>query len=118
MANVFPSTTNLAFETSLPLNSAKRAVVFEDNSSIVQGLASNDIVLTGRIVCPFLTEQERDDTMSFYQTNKDLLFEFLNPHDDIVYNLKFIDPTPTPNMDSNYSPPRYIITFTVIGEKQ
>jgi len=115
---LFPTTTNLSYETSLPLQSGKRVVIFEDNTNVVQSLASNDIVLNGQIICPFLTVSERDSIMGFYGTNKDVSFTFNNPHDDQTYTLRFVDPAPSPVIDGRYTPTRYLIIFNVIGERQ
>lgn len=114
----FPTTTNLSYETRLPLSAGKRVVMFEDNSSMVQSLSDADTVIAGLIICPWLTVAERDTIMGFYTTNKDLLFDFTNPHDDDVYDLRFIDPAPSPVIDKRYIPNRYTITFTVTGERQ
>jgi len=114
----FDSTIPIAYQTKLPLSSARDAVVFEDNSHIVHSLSDNDTVLNGIIICPFLTSAQKTTVLDFYDTNKDLVWQFVNPHDGLTYDLEFVDPIPTAVQDREYSPPRYIIKMYVVGEQQ
>jgi len=113
----FDSTIPIGYSTQLPIFSAKSAIIFEDNSHIVHSLSDNDTVKEGSIVCVLLTEAQKDTVIAFYNTNKDLVWQFVNPHDGLTYNLEFIDPIPTPVIDKEYTPVRYTITLTVVGDR-
>lgn len=116
--SLFDTTIPIGYETSLPLTGGKRLTIMEDNSFKVQGMSEGSIVRAGRIICPFLTEAQKDTVMSFHSANKDLEWQFDNPHDGNRYDLHYLDPEPVPIKLPDYTPARYNIVMNVMGAKQ
>ena len=114
---LFDQTIPVAFETKLIPRAAKKVILMDDNSYDIRNLSTNEIY-SGKIVLPFLTAAQVFTVMNFYQTNKDLTWQFNNPQDEETYDLEYLDPAPTPYMLEEYDPPRWEIVFTVIGTKQ
>ena len=109
------STIPNSYGSILDKTGAKNAIVFEDLSYHVESLSDNDIV-SGVIVFEPLTEAERDTVLTFYTTNKDLAFDYVDPMDGVTYTLYFVDPPPKPVAIANWKPLAYTLTYTVIGE--
>lgn len=104
----------LSHDTDLQPTSGKFPIVFDDLSFHVEVL-SDDPLYTGNIIFIHLTETERNEAKTFYDTNKNLDFNFVNPHDGETYTLKFIDPPPKSRLETNQFNPRYTMTYSVIG---
>jgi len=114
---LFDQTIPVAYGTELTPRAAKKVILMDDNSYSINSLSSQE-VYTGKIILPFLTSAQSSTVMSFYETNKDLTWQFNNPQDEETYDLEYLDPAPTPRILEEYDPPRYEIIFTVIGTKQ
>lgn len=114
MATIDP-TIPLSFALDLPKSSGRSSIVFDDLSFHVESLTDNEIVENGIIVFEPLTEAQRDTVMTFYTTNKNLPFDFVNPLDGLTYTLHFTSTPPTPKTFGNWKPFFYTITYTVIG---
>lgn len=108
------STINNSFKSNLPKTGAKNVILMEDNSFHVESLSSNELV-SGQIVFEPLTEAIRDTVMSFYTTNKDLAFDYVDPHDGETYSLYFADPPPKPIAIDGWKPLMYSVTYSVVG---
>ena len=108
------STLPLSYETDLTKQSGKKVIAFDDLSFHVESL-SDDSMISGVIVFEPLTEAQRDTVMTFFTTNKNLEFDFVHPVDGVTYTLSFVGDEPFPIFYSNYSPPYYSITYTVVG---
>ncbi len=106
----------LAYITDLPLVGSRSPVVFKDLSYHIESFTDDEIVTGGSIVCTPLISSEKDEVMLFYQTNKNLSWDFVNPHDGETYSLKFIDPPPRPKLIPSEIG-HYTITISVMGVK-
>lgn len=105
----------LSYDTELNPRSGKKTQVFDDLSYHVESLSDNEIV-AGQIVFTPLTDSERDTVMTFYTTNKNLAFDFVNPNDGNTYTLYFQDPPPKSQAISGWKPLKYRVVYQVVGE--
>ena len=113
----FDTDIPLSFETNLQPTMAKNAVVMHDNSFHIESFSDDAIIPQAQIVCRPLTESQRDAVMTFYGTNKNLVFTFNDPNDGENYSLYFVN-EPKPQRIPEWSPPHYAITLSVMGAKQ
>lgn len=109
------STLNQSFETELKKIGGKSTQVFDDLSYHVESLSDNEIV-AGQIVFYNLSSAERDTVMTFYTTNKNLAFDYVNPNDGVTYTLYFTDPPPQSQAIAGYKPLWYRVVYNVVGE--
>lgn len=112
----FDSTIPLSYETSLPESAAKQLVKFSDNSYHIESLSDDAIVENGVIVCAPLTETQKDTVLTFYTTNKNIAFDFVDPNNGETYTLYFIG-KPKPRLIPSISG-HYEIRLQVVGEVQ
>ena len=109
-------TLPIGYGSKLVSKAAKKLVMMDDNSFDINSLSSNEVV-TGVIQLVFLTEAQKDASMTFYTTNKDISWTFYYPKDGETYTLYFRDPAPSPDIQAEYDPPKYFINFAVVGTK-
>ena len=112
MATIDPDLP-VSYDTDISPVGSRNTILMDDNTYHFEDLSDNSVA-SGQIVFIELTEAQRDTVMTFYTTNKDVAFDYLNPHDGVTYTLYFADPPPQPK--SMYNPPVYTITYTVVGE--
>ena len=108
------NTINNSFNSNLTKTVAKNEIIFEDLSFHIESLSSN-VIVSGVIVFEPLDETDRDTVMTFYDTNKDLAFTYVDPHDGETYSLYFTNPPPKPKAIQGYKPLAYTVTYSVIG---
>jgi hypothetical protein len=113
---LFDQTIPLGFGTNLPPVNMKRPVFYDDNSYHLEELSSTVIVRDGLIECFPLTEAQKDTVMTFYSTNRDIAFTFVDPNDGETYSLKFTD-EPKERIVPGWSPNRFRVLLYVVGEK-
>ena len=109
------STLNQSYETELISIGGKQTLTFDDLSYHVESLSDNEIV-SGQIVFSPLTSADRDTVMTFYTTNKNLAFDYVNPNDGNTYTLYFTDPPPKSQAINGWKPLKYRVVYTVVGE--
>lgn len=95
MATLDP-TIPFTYGTNIPLIDSRTLVVFQDLTNHIESHSDDEIVQSAIIQCSPCTETQRDYIMAFYVTNKNLSFQWVNPHDDETYTLYFLSPPPTP----------------------
>jgi hypothetical protein len=112
----FDTTIPLLMDTDLPLAPIKQPVTMKDGTTFIESYSTVERVDSGVIVCGELTETEKNTVVTFYTTNKDLVFTFTNPHDGLDYDLEFIGSPPDIKRAFPDSP-YYIVRLFVMGVK-
>jgi len=107
----------LSYETSLEPVGSRELTVFDDLTYHIESLTDDEIIAGGLIVCRPLTDTEKTTVMSFYDTNKNIVFTFTDPNDDETYSLYFISPPPKPKKIESMIG-HWEIRLSVAGVKQ
>lgn len=114
---LFDITIPLSFETNLMSIGSRELSVAEDLTFHIESFTNDEIIPNGLIVCRPLNSTEKTAVMSFYTTNKNISFTFVDPNDGATYVLYFIGDPPKPKKIQAMID-HWEIRFTVAGVKQ
>lgn len=114
---IFNTLIPLSYQTKLMPNVPKSIIIYSDNSFHIESLSDTAIIRNGVIVCRPLTSAQKDEVMTFYDTNKNVVWEFNDPNDGDAYDLYFLN-KPKPVLLESWQPDHYEIRLQVAGEKQ
>jgi hypothetical protein len=91
VGNTLDTTIPVGYDTDLKPSGGTQVVQAEDGTVVVLNMFSNP-VYTGSVILPFCTDTERATVETFYNTNKNFVWQFNHPGDGHSYSLYFTDP--------------------------